>query len=121
MEISRRLLSLVLMVVLSSSAAMAESGVYSVADEPGGAVWPSVDCCGAHLADDCTAVDKCAGSCCECAACASQQNAPWALPQPCLLQNMGIKVGGWLQQGITFNAYHSRRRLQRPGGHQRLG
>jgi hypothetical protein len=29
---------------------------------------------------------------------------PWTLPQPCFLQCMGIKVGGWLQQGITMNA-----------------
>jgi len=30
---------------------------------------------------------------------------PWTLPQPCVLQNMGIKVGGWLEQGITFNGH----------------
>ncbi len=29
---------------------------------------------------------------------------PWHLPQPCLLQRTGFVVGGWLQQGITFNA-----------------
>jgi hypothetical protein len=31
-------------------------------------------------------------------------NKGWKLPQPCLLQRMGIAVGGWLQQGVTFNA-----------------
>jgi hypothetical protein len=29
---------------------------------------------------------------------------PWHLPQPCVLQNLGINLGGWLQQGITFNS-----------------
>lgn len=29
--------------------------------------------------------------------------APWTLPQPCVLQNMGVAVGGWWQQGVTFN------------------
>lgn len=28
---------------------------------------------------------------------------PWTLPQPRILQNFGIKVGGWLQQGINTN------------------
>ena len=29
---------------------------------------------------------------------------PWSLPQPTFLQVNGIKMGGWLQQGITGNA-----------------
>ncbi len=28
---------------------------------------------------------------------------PWKLPQPGILQRMGIDVGGWLQHGITYN------------------
>ena len=44
---------------------------------------------------------------CQHAACACQHDAPWSLPQPCLLQRTGFKVGGWLQQGITFNSHHS--------------
>jgi hypothetical protein len=28
----------------------------------------------------------------------------WKLPQPCLLQKTGFAVGGWVQQGITYNA-----------------
>jgi hypothetical protein len=28
----------------------------------------------------------------------------WSLPQPCILQNLGIKMGGWIEQGITFNS-----------------
>lgn len=30
--------------------------------------------------------------------------AAWKLPQPCLLQRWGAELGGWVQQGITFNA-----------------
>lgn len=29
---------------------------------------------------------------------------PWKLPQPCALQNAGIAVGGWIQQGFTYNS-----------------
>lgn len=32
-----------------------------------------------------------------------QASDPWTLPQPCLLQRMGIQTGGWLQAGITAN------------------
>ena len=28
---------------------------------------------------------------------------PWTLPQPRALQHLGIKVGGWIQGGITTN------------------
>lgn len=28
---------------------------------------------------------------------------PWQLPQPCILQQHRIKMGGWVEQGITFN------------------
>jgi hypothetical protein len=28
---------------------------------------------------------------------------PWKLPQPAFLQNHGVVLGGWLDQGITFN------------------
>jgi hypothetical protein len=33
--------------------------------------------------------------------------APWKLPQPCFFQSRGIDVGGWVQQGITFNTKRS--------------
>jgi len=33
--------------------------------------------------------------------------APWTIPQPGLLRNLGIKMGGWVQQGATFNADHT--------------
>jgi hypothetical protein len=32
---------------------------------------------------------------------------PWKLPQPCFFQSRGIDVGGWIDQGITFNAQRS--------------
>ncbi len=41
----------------------------------------------------------CTGSCA--AACSAQ---PWTLPQPCILQQHRIKVGGWVEQGYTYNA-----------------
>ena len=28
---------------------------------------------------------------------------PWTLPQPCFFQRHNIRMGGWLEQGITFN------------------
>lgn len=28
---------------------------------------------------------------------------PWKLPQPCLFQKLGVNVGGWVQQGYTYN------------------
>jgi hypothetical protein len=31
---------------------------------------------------------------------------PWTMPQPCVLQNLGIKVGGWLEQGWTANSQY---------------
>ena len=46
------------------------------------------------------------GECDEANCCDSdrgRQPAPWRLPQPGLLQRLGITMGGWLQQGITFN------------------
>jgi hypothetical protein len=32
---------------------------------------------------------------------------PWKMPQLPILQQMGIDMGGWIQQGITFNNYGS--------------
>ena len=32
---------------------------------------------------------------------------PWKLPQPCFLQKHKTVLGGWLQQGITFNDQNS--------------
>jgi hypothetical protein len=29
---------------------------------------------------------------------------PWHLPQPCIFQEHNITMGGWIQQGITFNS-----------------
>jgi len=31
---------------------------------------------------------------------------PWTIPQPKTLQALGIKTGGWLEQGITLNQYN---------------
>jgi hypothetical protein len=32
---------------------------------------------------------------------------PWKMPQPCFLQRMGIGIGGWVQQGVTYNGNES--------------
>jgi hypothetical protein len=39
---------------------------------------------------------------------------PWKVPQPCVFQNLGIAWGGWIQQGITFNADHPADRFNGP-------
>jgi hypothetical protein len=50
----------------------------------------------------CCACDNCGSSCwldpCACT------GKPYRLPQPCLLQHLGIQVSGWVEQGITYNA-----------------
>jgi hypothetical protein len=45
--------------------------------------------------------------CRQCAPQAGGAPEAWTLPQPGVLQHMGIKLGGWLEQGITFNPYNS--------------
>ena len=45
-------------------------------------------------------------ACTECSelfSCNDGGSQPWTLPQPSFLQKNRIKMGGWLQQGITFN------------------
>ncbi len=39
---------------------------------------------------------------------------PWKMPQPRVLANHGIMMGGWLQQGITLNAQVPRDRFNGP-------
>lgn len=39
---------------------------------------------------------------------------PWKLPQPCFLQQRGIDLGGWVQQGITYNALDPEDRFNGP-------
>ncbi len=41
---------------------------------------------------------------CNAAACGPGASDRWTLPQPGFLQRLGIHMGGWLEQGITFNA-----------------
>jgi len=38
--------------------------------------------------------------------CGCPLDKPWQLPQPCFLKQRRITVGGWLQQGITFNEHN---------------
>ncbi len=39
---------------------------------------------------------------------------PWELPQPEILTKLGIDMGGWVQQGITFNSLHPADRFNGP-------
>ena len=41
-------------------------------------------------------------------------SAPWQLPQPCFLQKHNIKMGGWVEQGITFNNLNPEDRYNGP-------
>ena len=40
--------------------------------------------------------------------------APWQLPQPCFFQRNNIKMGGWIEQGITFNNLNPEDRFNGP-------
>lgn len=39
---------------------------------------------------------------------------PWKLPQPCIFQELKINMGGWVQQGITGNAWNPPDRFNGP-------
>ncbi len=39
---------------------------------------------------------------------------PWELPQPEILTKLGIDMGGWIQQGITFNSLNPADRFNGP-------
>jgi hypothetical protein len=45
---------------------------------------------------------------------ADPSGGPWKLPQPCFFQQRGIDVGGWADQGITFNSKHPADRFNGP-------
>jgi len=51
--------------------------------------------------------DACPAACdpCSCDSCRHRCPCgdPWKLPQPCLLQRLGINTGGWVQAGVTVN------------------
>jgi hypothetical protein len=43
-----------------------------------------------------------------------QPPKPWTLPQPGCFQRCGIKMGGWLQHGITLNGWWTQDRFNGP-------
>jgi hypothetical protein len=112
MDISQRffgLLCVAAIACLPSTVVRAESGVYNAADDGSPAVFTVAD-----IADDVAQPEKPVANCpcgsrsgCRRAACSCQPDAPWTLPQPCLLQWTGFKLGGWVEQGITMNDHHS--------------
>ena len=72
------------------------SDVQAAETDAGSVGGGSCECGCAPCGDDC----GCSGAC----GCGSAD--PWKLPQPGFLQSRGIMIGGWLQQGITFNGTH---------------
>lgn len=73
--------------------------------------WAEVDSATACDVPCTAATGPCSSGCvdpCGCDQCGLfgrwQARDPWKLPQPCVLQCLGIKASGWLQAGITFNA-----------------
>ena len=91
--------------VLGASLAWISLVAVSFGQEPGCAAadtCPAADAACSETGcgmDSCTEYDAAAE-------CAGTDAGPWKLPQPSFLQKAGISVGGWLQQGITFNADH---------------
>ncbi len=73
------------------------------------------DCRIADCRGDDAVLRGCGCQACECCGCCSL-GEPWKLPQPCCLQQHGIAVGGWLEQGITFNAQRPADRFNGPIG-----
>jgi len=98
--------------ILCGSALAADDISFSVGDgdEPditqvayfgsGGKSSTSVSC--SDKGGECGSV-KCGGDACD--TCCIP-NEPWTIPQPCVLQRMGFMMGGWIQQGVTFNAHN---------------
>ena len=79
-------------------------------EESSGDAAATTGCCEPACCDPaCCEQPDCEPSCCEssCGECQSGCGLgdPWTLPQPCLLQNHGIVVGGWLSAGIFGNAH----------------
>jgi hypothetical protein len=44
----------------------------------------------------------------------AEEGKPWKLPQPYCLQAHGIDMGGWVQQGITYDAWNPTDRFNGP-------
>lgn len=119
MEIPRHFFSWVCVLVFSSSGVLAQSGMNSAAIGTGSGTLVSNSGCRMRLTDkdktvgqfvnlrDGCQLDDCPNCSLSSASSGGGPSDPWTLPQPDVLQRMGIKVGGWLQQGITFNAHNS--------------
>ncbi len=94
MKMARLALGFVLAGTLSAHVAWAEVGSGTVCDAPCVAADDSCGCGGCK--------DPC--GCDQCGLVGRWlARDPWKLPQPCVLQCLGIKASGWLQAGITFN------------------
>jgi hypothetical protein len=107
MEISRHVCCALCVLVLISPLAPAQSNGKEPSPVSRTAVTGSLSSFTLDEAVDPSPARNCPTQACRCPACAQKAAGPWTLPQPCLLQHLGIKMGGWLEQGITFNEYHS--------------
>lgn len=70
---------------------------------------PAAESTGSVICDtgECPAACASQGGCC-------RTGQPWQLPQPCTLAALGVKVGGWVEQGITFNGWSPADRFNGP-------
>ncbi len=101
MEIPRRLLSLICLAFLAGPIMAAQSTLKDGPEVSEQSAVASLDDSETETSAD---ASGCNGGCrSRCSCCEPAPATPWALPQPCVMQQMGIKVGGWLQQGITLN------------------
>lgn len=115
MDIVRRIRDLAWLGVLSATAVWAQSSPETASYHLGDVGEPVIEN-GEPVIENAAYVlpreaEECGGGYGECVgACGGWGcvgDTPWTLPQPCLLQRLGIKVGGWLEQGITFNKFES--------------
>jgi len=64
--------------------------------------------CPPNACGSCCNTSCCRGECCPCRGDGPISRwlarEPFKLPQPCVLQRLGVNTGGWLQVGITGNA-----------------
>ena len=79
-----------------AQAAFVDGGNLTLASYDSACNTVASDASGACAPDSCS-------SCCEGPIDRWLARDPFKLPQPCVLQNLGINVGGWLQAGITAN------------------
>ncbi|MBC8873756.1 MAG: porin [Planctomycetes bacterium] len=104
MRITKELIAVAMLGLIPTAMAWAAEG--TVSDEPVPATNQEANDSPSDLeAPDGPALVTVGDACgvgCACTNC--YLGEPWRMPQLCALQDRGIMVGGWIQQGITFNS-----------------